>query len=144
MSGNNATPFRFSILKREMEKKNITFKHIADYLGIEETKLVKQLSGYKGSVFYVDGAFKMQKHFFPYVTMEELFSTYAINWKNPISLTNARILAGYSLKEASQLIGKSVDSIRRYEKNPANTSGTVYENLCKAYGVDVDSILIEV
>lgn len=138
------TTFRFSILKREMESRNITFKHIADYLGIEETTLVKQLSGYKGAIFYADDAFKMQKHFFPYVTMEYLFSTYTTNWKNPISLTNARILAGYSIKEASELIGKSVNSIRRYEQNTGNISGTVCSNLCHAYGVDADSILIEV
>ena len=60
-------------LKGEMAKNNITIEEMAKFLNIHRNSVSNKLNG--DSAFSIDEAFKIQKKYFPKLSMDYLFST---------------------------------------------------------------------
>lgn len=57
-----------------------------------------------------------------------------------VSLTAARVNAGFTLKEAAKLLKVSERTISRWESGKASPSVDHFVGLCKLYGCSVDAI----
>lgn len=63
-------------------------------------------------------------------------------WLNSskITLRTARILSGYTLKEAAASAGISASVLGRYEKNPSNIYASMATKIVRIYGVTIDDL----
>ena len=57
-----------------------------------------------------------------------------------VSLTAARVNAGFTLKEAAKLLKVSERTISRWESGKASPSVDHFVGLCRLYGCSVDAI----
>lgn len=66
-------------LKGELAKKGITIEEVSKYLGIHRNSVANKING--DSSFTIDEAFKIQKHYFPKLSLDYLFKRDECNEK---------------------------------------------------------------
>ena len=61
---------RYKNLKAEMAKSKITIEELSDYLGVHRNTVANKIENGR---FYADEAFKIQKKYFPLLSVDFLF-----------------------------------------------------------------------